>query len=105
VTPSFTIYAGVIKTLNEWKEIFHDLSSDDFDVKNDWFELIKCTPDKRHLMCKDQTARIDCKVASCFHYHYSSGTCLNVSPLITLNKDGTFKCWSYDQYKNNFIKK
>jgi hypothetical protein len=94
-TPSFIIRAGVIKTLNEWKEIFRDLSSDDFDIKNDWFELIKCDHNKRHSMCNDQTAQIDCRIETCFHYEHS-GNCINISPAITLNEDGTFNCWSYD---------
>jgi hypothetical protein len=93
-TPSFTINEGVIKSVDAWKDIFRDLSSDDFDIKTDWFEPVKYTHDKRHPMCEDQPAQIDCRVGSCFH-HKAGTTCLNVSPAITLNPDGSYSCWSY----------
>jgi hypothetical protein len=94
-TPSFTINEGVIKTVDAWKDIFRDLSSDDFDIKKDWFEPVKYTHDKRHPMCSDQPAQIDCRVFTCYHYGKECN-CLNVSPAITLNPDGTFSCWSYE---------
>lgn len=37
-TPCFTIYAGVIKTENEWCNIFAKMQKGDCDIKTDWFE-------------------------------------------------------------------
>jgi hypothetical protein len=94
-TPSLTIYSGTIKTSDEWKNIFDDLEDNDFKIFKDWFEEVKSTHNKRHPMCEDQLAQIDCRVKTCIHYK-EGGDCLNVSPAITLYSDGTFKCWSYE---------
>lgn len=44
-------------------------------------------------MGDDQPAQIDCRVTSCMYYG-GAGVCTNVSPAITLNENGSFKCWS-----------
>jgi hypothetical protein len=95
-TPSSVIYPGVIKTANEWKNTFDDLDDSDFETHKDWFEeVIEKTHNKRHSMCEDQIAQIDCRVEKCNH-NAGRGFCLNISPAITFNADGSFRCWSYE---------
>lgn len=47
-------------------------------------------------MTKDQPAQIDCTVTSC-KYYKGAGKCVNISPAISLNENGTFVCWSKDE--------
>lgn len=47
----------------------------------------------RYPMSYDQPCQIDCRVTSCKFYK-GAGKCENVSPAITLNKNGKFVCWS-----------
>lgn len=44
-------------------------------------------------MTEDQPAQIDCRVLDCIYYA-GKGICVNVSPAITLNNNGSFACWS-----------
>ena len=53
--------------------------------------------DNKYPMGTSQPAQIDCRVFECSHHCH--GSCLNVSPAITLNPDGTFVCWSKAVYK------
>jgi len=46
-------------------------------------------------MCKDQPAQIDCRNDNCNFYR--KGSCVNISPAITLNTNQTFVCWSFEQ--------
>lgn len=50
-------------------------------------------PAEHYPMCSDQPAQIDCRHADCT-WNRIGGNCVNVSPAITLNDDGTSKCWS-----------
>lgn len=49
--------------------------------------------DERYPMGKDQLAQIDCRVTSC-RFCPGAGQCVNISPAITLNPNGTAVCWS-----------
>jgi len=49
----------------------------------------------RYPMCKDQPAQIDCRKDWCLFWR--KGSCKNISPAITLNQDGTYRCWSYEE--------
>ena len=49
----------------------------------------------RYPMTYDQPCQIDCRVTSCKSYK-GAGKCGNISPAITLNKNGNFVCWSKD---------
>lgn len=49
---------------------------------------------ERYPMCEDQPAQLDCRMTSCrFH---RGGRCVNVSPAITLQPEGSFYCWSME---------
>jgi len=86
--PSGKIYAGVIKTEAEWMQRFGMLEPGDCDIKDDWFKNI----DGRYEMCSDQPAQIDCRLTSC--RHHNNAACTNVSPAITLDADGKWRCHS-----------
>jgi len=47
----------------------------------------------RYPMTHDQTAQIDCRKTNCL-WHNKEGQCINMSPAITLNPNGSFVCWS-----------
>jgi len=49
--------------------------------------------DQRYQMSYDQPCQIDCRIESCKFYK-GAGVCENISPAITLNKNGKFVCWS-----------
>ena len=94
--PCFIIHPGVIKTEEEWKDMFESLSSEDLLIKKDWFEEVEYSNhcyDERYPMCKDQLSQIDCRVETCLYCR--KGYCINVSPAITLNTNKSFVCWSY----------
>ncbi|MFA5153711.1 MAG: hypothetical protein WC554_14215 [Clostridia bacterium] len=90
--PGGTIHENVSKTIEEW-QVYFPLEKEDFENKTDWFEEIEPSHDERYEMCKDQNAQIDCRNECCFH-HDKFGHCLNISPAITLNQNGKFRCWS-----------
>lgn len=58
--------------------------------------VLESVEQERYPMGKDQPAQIDCRVESCVFYK-GAGTCSNLSPAITLNKNGHFVCWSNKQ--------
>lgn len=102
-SPGGVIHIGVIKSVSEWQEYFPTLEDEDFEIKNDWFEVILPSHEERYNMCKDQIAQIDCRKETCFHY--DQGHCLNISPAITLNYDNKFTCWSFneiDEYEEDY---
>ena len=47
----------------------------------------------RYPLSNDQPAQIDCRNEKCLFYK-GAGKCVNVSPALTLNPNGTFVCWS-----------
>lgn len=47
----------------------------------------------RYTMCQNQPAQIDCRNTKC-ESHDENGHCINISPAITLNPNGSFVCWS-----------
>jgi hypothetical protein len=51
-------------------------------------DLEECYP-----MSYEQPCQIDCRIESCKFYK-GAGVCENISPAITLNKNGEFVCWS-----------
>jgi hypothetical protein len=55
-------------------------------------EIWEMNDNGRYPMCKDQPAQIDCRLTSC--KHHKEGSCINISPAITLCETGTFYCWS-----------
>ena len=50
----------------------------------------------RYEMCGSQQAQIDCRRSDCINYD-GGGKCINVSPAITLNDNGTFVCWTHQK--------
>lgn len=101
----------MIKITIEWlySAICGDASSCEFEILADGTGYVKAELENivdllpasmaepqsdRYPMCNDQHAQIDCRRSGC-KWH-DNGKCTNVSPAITVNKDGTAVCWSYE---------
>ncbi len=50
-------------------------------------------------LCEKQLAQIECRICECIFY--KEGGCVNASPAITLNSNGTFNCWSKSKSNKN----